>query len=55
MCFKLLPKKKHILKTKNQLKFNYGLSPDLLRIVVACDVSANLFKLKGGILLPLTK
>ena len=53
-CFKFWPMKKHFPKTISQWEFYYGLFANLPRIIVACDFSPSLFKLKRAIL-PLLK
>ena len=58
-CFKnvleILTNEKHFPKTISQWGFDYGLFTNLLRITIACDFSPSSFKLKRGILPPLTK
>ena len=51
----ILTNNKHFSKTISQSQFAYDLLTKLPRITVAHDLSLSLFKLKRGILPPLTK
>ena len=48
-AIKLLTNEKHSPKTVSQWEFDYVLSTNLPRIIVACNFFSSLFRLKGGI------
>ena len=54
-CALNLTNEKHFPKSISQYKFYYGLFTNLPRIIVTYDFSPSSFKLKRGILHPLTK
>ena len=54
-ALKLLTNEKHFPKTISQQECGYGLFTKFSRIIVVQDFTPSSFKLKRGILLPLTK
>ena len=53
-CFLILTNEKKFPCNCKPIEFNYVLFANLPRIIVACDFSSSLFKLRRGILPPLT-